>query len=383
MHGGCVFFADEVTGESVLFEKPEAILVAREAGEFDDVIDAAARALAEGKWLAGYFAYETGFLFEEKLRPLLPAGRRAPLVCLGVFAEPASQRETARLHFCPAGPASIDAVEPAWSLADYRGRFERLRQHLRQGDCYQANLTFPMRARYSGEALSLLAALRARQPVTHAAFVDLEGPVILSRSPELFFKVTRDGVIESRPMKGTAPRGKKPEEDDRLRRFLETDPKNRSENVMIVDLLRNDLSHVCEAGSVQVPVLFRVESYATVHQMISHVRGRLSPGTGLRDIFAALFPCGSITGAPKMRAMELLHALEGTPRDVYCGAIGWAAPTGAMQFNVAIRTLSLYENGDAVFNVGGGVIFDSTAEAEYEECLLKSRFARLAMPVPA
>ncbi len=203
---------------------------------------------------------------------------------------------------------------------------------------------------------------------------------MLSRSPELFFEIDGEGWIETHPMKGTAPRGKTSEEDAALREFLRNDEKNQAENRMIVDLLRNDISLISEVGSLDVPELFRIESYPTVHQMVSTVRAKLLPGLSIERIFAALFPCGSITGAPKIRAMEILRDLEGTPRDVYCGSIGWIAPGGTMRFNVAIRTITLFPDGEAVYNVGGGVVFDSTAEAEYAECLLKARFATGSVP---
>ena len=176
-------------------------------------------------------------------------------------------------------------------------------------------------------------------------------------------------------MKGTTPRGATPQEDDALRDFLIHDEKSQAENRMIVDLLRNDISLISEVGSLSVPKLFHVQRYPTVHQMVSHVRAKLLPDLTLRQIFAALFPCGSVTGAPKISAMTILHKLEQQARDIYCGSIGWIAPSGEMRFNVAIRTLSLYPDGEAVLNVGGGVVYDSTAEAEYAECLLKARYA--------
>ena len=182
-----------------------------------------------------------------------------------------------------------------------------------------------------------------------------------------------EGRIETRPMKGTQPRGDTPQQDAIHRAFLESDSKNRAENLMIVDLLRNDISRVAAPGTVHVPELFKVETYATVHQMTSLVRAKLRQGAGLADIFSALFPCGSITGAPKLRAMEILSELESAPRDIYCGSIGWAAPDGRSEFNVAIRTL-LVENGHVTLNVGGGVVWDSTAPSEYEEALWKTRF---------
>src|SRR5690606_27163789 len=262
-----------------------------------------------------------------------------------------------------------------WSFDEYQTRFERLHQHLREGDCYQGNLTFPVHAEWGGDPLTLFENLAQRQPVRYATYCSLAGPLILSRSPELFFEVDNAGWIETHPMKGTMPRGETPEADEKNRQFLLNDPKNQAENRTIVDLLRNDISLITEVGTLEVPELFRVESYPTVHQMISRVRARLNKGLSLRDIFAALFPCGSITGAPKISAMEILRRLENAPRNIYCGSLGWIEPGGRMRFNVAIRTLSLHEENRAIFGVGGGVIFDSTPQEEYEECLLKARFA--------
>ncbi|TIX29642.1 MAG: aminodeoxychorismate synthase component I, partial [Mesorhizobium sp.] len=206
---------------------------------------------------------------------------------------------------------------------DYAKRFARLHNHIRKGDCYQGNLTFPVHAQWSGDPLAAFDALTERQPVKYGALIALGDPVVLSRSPELFFEVDAEGMIETHPMKGTAPRGATKAEDKRLKAFLLNDEKNQAENRMIVDLLRNDISLISEVGTLEVPELFRIESYPTVHQMVSRVRAKLLPDLTIRQIFAALFPCGSITGAPKIRAMEILHDLEATPRDVYCGAIGW------------------------------------------------------------
>ena len=183
-------------------------------------------------------------------------------------------------------------------------------------------------------------------------------------------------------MKGTQPRSADAAEDARRRFFLQSDAKNRAENLMIVDLLRNDISRVSVPGSVRVPELFSVETYETLHQMTSLITADLMAGMGLSDILRALFPCGSITGAPKLRAMQILAELEQRARDIYCGAIGWAAPDGRAEFNVAIRTL-MVEDGRATLNVGGGVVYDSTASGEYEEALWKARFARALAPVPA
>lgn len=373
-----VLFRDDRAGQEVLFEAPRETIVAHGADDFFPALAAAQAAHESGKWLAGYFAYEAGYLFEPKLRPLLPQGRRTPLICLGVFDQPSDRMRPPAPEPATNGP--IFDARATWSEADYESRFKRLHQHIRQGDCYQANLTFPVRAQWTGAPLDAFDALIARQPVKYGSLVSLGGPVVLSRSPELFFEIDSEGWIETHPMKGTAPRGKTSEEDAALREFLRNDEKNQAENRMIVDLLRNDISLISEVGSLDVPELFRIESYPTVHQMVSTVRAKLLPGLSIERIFAALFPCGSITGAPKIRAMEILHDLEATPRDVYCGSIGWIAPGGTMRFNVAIRTITLFPDGEAVYNVGGGVVFDSTAEAEYAECLLKARFATGSVP---
>jgi para-aminobenzoate synthetase component 1 len=367
-------FRDDLAGREVLFERPSAIIAPTGADEFDAAWDKAQAAHEAGKWLAGYFSYEAGYLLEPKLVPLLPQGRRAPLFCLGVFDHPSERAPTGRENAATNGP--IFDARASWSFDDYAKRFDRLHRHIREGDCYQGNLTFQVDASWSGDPLAAFNALTERQPVRYGALVSIgEGPVVLSRSPELFFEVDRQGIIETHPMKGTAPRGATAEEDRKLKEFLRNDEKNQAENRMIVDLLRNDISLVSEVGTLDVPELFRIESYPTVHQMVSRVQAKLLPDLTIRQIFAALFPCGSITGAPKIRAMEVLHDLESGPRNVYCGAIGWVAPGGTMRFSVAIRTISLYPDGEAVYNVGGGVVFDSTAEEEYKECLLKARFA--------
>jgi len=373
------FFRNDTNGQEVLFADPEHVLIAWDADSFRTALAQAEAAQRAGKWLAGYLSYEAGYLLDPALERLLPEGRRAPLICMGVFAGPVEP--TAAGFGDIADPSNSWLADPraTWSEADYAQRFDKLHQHLRQGDCYQANLTFPVEARWEGDPFAIFRSMVARQPVRYGTFIDLGvdagGPVVLSRSPELFFEVDDDRWIEALPMKGTAPRGASAGEDEAQKTFLANDPKNQAENRMIVDLLRNDISRISEVGTLDVPELFAIETYPTLHQMVSRVRARLLDGIGFSEILAALFPCGSITGAPKISAMKILNDLERTPRNVYCGAIGWAAPSGHMRFSVAIRTVSLYPGGEAVYNVGGGVVFDSTAEGEYEECLLKGRFA--------
>ncbi len=375
-HSAYALFRDDRRGTSLLFAEPREIVTARKA---EDVLPAFARleeARRAGKWLAGYVSYEAGYVFEEKLRPLVVDDRETPLLSIGIFDAPA--RADHPLASSPDEPAAdpfLTDPRAAWDFETYRERFDKLHRHIRRGDCYQANLTMPVTANWSGSARAAFWSLVARQPVHYGALIEFGGPIILSRSPELFFSVDGDGWIETHPMKGTAPRGRSPEEDEAIVAAMLADEKTQAENRMIVDLLRNDISVISEVGTLSVPKLFDVETYPTVHQMVSHVRAKLLPDMGLPEIFRALFPCGSVTGAPKMWAMRILHELEAGPRDVYCGAIGYCDPAGPMRFSVAIRTLALFNDHRAVFNVGGGIVFDSKADAEYEECLLKARFA--------
>ncbi|WP_210302846.1 aminodeoxychorismate synthase component I [Rhizobium fabae] len=360
----------------MLFAEPAEIIIARTRAEFFAGLVRMEEAKTEGKWLAGYMAYEAGYFFEEKLAPFAEQDRETPLLCFGVFDAPQpSTHPLAQPKQRLENEEFLTAPKAAWDFTIYKERFDRLHEHLRLGDAYQANLTMPVEARWNGDPRAAFWSLIERQPVKYGALVDLGGPVILSRSPELFFRIDEEGWIETHPMKGTAKRGATPAEDAEIIAAMRADIKTQAENRMIVDLLRNDISRITEVGTLDVPKLFEVETYPTVHQMVSHVQARLRPGLSIRDIFAALFPCGSITGAPKIRAMEILHALEDAPRDAYCGAIGMISPSGAMRFSVAIRTVTLFAGGRAVFNVGGGIVFDSTAEAEYDECLLKARFA--------
>lgn len=374
--GPFVLFRDDKNGESRVFDNPREVVTAHTAQDVLPALSRLEQARRAGFWLAGFLSYEAGFVFEEKLRPLIVDNRRTPLLAVGVFDHPSrADHPLARPPRTPAPEPFLTDPVAAWDLAAYRTRFERLHDHLRRGDCYQANLTMPITARWHGDPQSAFWSLTTRQPVHYGALIDLGGPIILSRSPELFFRVDGERFIETHPMKGTAPRGATPAEDEAIIATMLADEKTQAENRMIVDLLRNDISLISEVGTLSVPKLFEIETYPTVHQMVSHVRATLRPEIGLPDILQALFPCGSITGAPKMWAMKILHDLEVGPRDVYCGAIGWCDPAGPMQFSVAIRTLTLFNDGQAVFNVGGGIVFDSKAEAEYDECLLKAQFA--------
>jgi len=371
----CVLLEEGPAGNPVLFAAPEAVLVARTGAEVPGLLAALDDARARGLWVAGWLAYEAGYVLEPKLAALEPAGP-GPLAVFGVFRGPVAADEMLGQAKAQAAGVALGPLEPAITRDAYDAAMARVMGYIAAGDCYQINLTFPMKTRLlAGSALGLYGALRARQAVGRGAFVDLgAGPVLVSRSPELFIAVTAGGRIEARPMKGTAPRDADPVRDAELAEELRASAKGQAENLMIVDLLRNDISRVSKVGSVKVPKLFDVEHYATVHQMVSTVVGQLVEAPSMAGVMAALFPCGSITGAPKIRAMEIIREVEPFARGAYCGAIGWMAPDGAASFNVAIRTLSV-TGADIVLNVGGGVVQDSTADGEWEEALWKARYA--------
>ncbi len=383
-----ILFRDDPADRTIVFDRPREIVRVDRKADFFPALEKLQAAHNAGHWLAGYLSYEAGHLFEPRIEKLADDNGAVPYLLFGIFDAPRDAADpfspwgeggpTGRMrgsHEAGSNLPFLTSPRARWNFETYKSRFEILHHHLRKGDSYQGNLTFPIDAEWHGDPLHGFHALAERQPVKYGALVDLGGPVILSRSPELFFKVDGAGWIETHPMKGTAPRGANPQEDAAIIEAMKADEKTQAENRMIVDLLRNDISRITQVGTLSVPKLFEVETYPTLHQMVSHVRARLLPDTTLTDIFAALFPCGSITGAPKMWTMEILHRIEQTPRGAYCGSIGYVAPSGEMLFNVAIRTITLFDDGKATFNVGGGIVFDSNAEDEYAEALLKARFA--------
>ena len=277
----------------------------------------------------------------------------------------------------PRGRAYASPLVHEWSREDYRAHFGRVRALIEAGDIYQANLTFRSRFAFTGDALAFYRDLRARSLASCGAFVDDEERKILSLSPELFFEIRPTDRSSARPMKGTAARGPDAQADDAARQRLAASEKDRAENLMIVDLIRNDLGRIAETGSVDVGKLFAVETYPTLHQLVSTVTARVRDRIAVADIVRAIFPCGSITGAPKIRAMEVISELEQSPRGAYCGAIGCFAPDGSAHFNVAIRTITI-EGERGELGIGGGVVYDSDADAEYDECLLKAAYFEAA-----
>ncbi len=367
------------SGGPAVFEAPRAVLAAWTPREVATVLARAEAARAAGGWLAGYVAYEAGYALEPKLSRLMPRRRPGPLVALGVYDGPGEAGAVLDRAAGEAAAARMTAPEPLIGRRAYGTAARRVFDYIAAGDCYQVNLTFPMAARLvSGTPLGLYGAFRRTGAVGHGAYVDLGvGPVVVSRSPELFFRVA-GGRIETRPMKGTRPRGANAAEDAAIIAELRGAEKDRAENLMIVDLLRNDISRLSKVGTVKVPALYAIESYATVHQMTSTVEGALEGPATLPGLMAALFPCGSVTGAPKIRAMEIIREVERHARGVYCGAVGWMAPDGGADFSVAIRTLSV-TGDEIVMNVGGGLTHGSTVAGEWEEALWKARFVKAAV----
>jgi len=248
----------------------------------------------------------------------------------------------------------------------------RVREYILAGDIFQANLSQRFEARLDESPWSFYRRLRRRNAAPFAAFLDFPEVTVLSASPERFLRVDSEGLVETRPIKGTRPRGVGPEHDAALGQALTESAKDRAENLMIVDLMRNDLSRVCVPGSVRVQELFALERYVTVHHLVSTVAGRLAPGTDALDLLRATFPGGSITGAPKLRAMEIIAELESSARGVYCGSIGYLSLTGALDTSIAIRT-AIARDGQLSFSAGGGIIADSAPEQEYRETLDKAR----------
>lgn len=343
----------------------ERVVVARRAEEVAGAVMAVEQAVESDNLLAaGYLAYEAGAAYG--LAVHAPAPEDPPLAWFGLYRRRAAVEPPAG-----GGGYRFGEWQPAIDFPAYAAGVAAIRAAIARGDTYQANFTFRLTAPFAGEPWDLFARLTAAQRAGFGAYIDLGRYVICSASPELFFR--RDGVeLESRPMKGTAARGLTLAQDRAQMAWLHQSPKNRAENVMIVDMIRNDFGRVARVGSVRVPALFAVERYPTLLQMTSTVLAESDRPLG--EVLAAIFPCASITGAPKVRTMQLLRELERGPRGVYTGAIGTVLPGRRAQFNVAIRTAVIdRQRGTTAYGVGSGVVWDSDATDEYAECLLKAR----------
>ncbi len=376
--------ADET--RSLLFTQPRQVIQCRELVEVSAKLREVEQALQAGYYVAGFLAYEAGSAFEKTL----PAPRVAatPLLWFGVYEAPiiynhreqrfeCGEEKARRIHERlqrAAGEAAEARPRPTMTEEEYCRAIAAIKAGIASGDTYQVNFTFKLKFPLRDSAAAWYHRWRRAQRVSYAAFLSLPAHHILSFSPELFFRLD-DQRLTLRPMKGTAPRGRTLAEDEQHRLALLQSEKNRAENLMIVDLLRNDVGRIAEIGSVHVPRFFEIERYETVLQATSTIAARLRPEITAADLMRSLFPCGSITGAPKIRTMQIIHELEPEPRGVYTGAIGYFTPHREAVFNVAIRTLVLdHKSGTAEMGIGSGVVWDSEPEAEYRECLLKARF---------
>ncbi|QLC26908.1 aminodeoxychorismate synthase component I [Parasphingopyxis algicola] len=366
-----------------LFADPVATIEARAHDRLDDALDRLEAARVDGLHAAGFLSYEAGHGLEDRLAPL----RRQPedgaplLLWFGLF-ERMERIAADRIPALLPDPSGGWAGEPEPRIAQsgYEKAFERAQRFIAAGDIYQTNLTFGCDVKLAGHPLAIYARLRSGSLAGYGGVVWTGSHWLLSLSPELFFSLA-DGQITARPMKGTAVRHDDPGTDAAARDTLQSDPKQRAENLMIVDLLRNDLSRVAAPGSVSVPSLFHVESYPTVHQMTSTVTADIAAGRSALGLIRAIYPCGSITGAPKIRAMEIIDELEAAPRGPYTGSIGWIDPKGDAAFNVAIRTLVLEEGAtSAMLGLGSGIVADSRAGDEWRECLAKGAFVTEGQP---
>ncbi|MDA7949517.1 MAG: aminodeoxychorismate synthase component I [Hyphomicrobiaceae bacterium] len=363
-------------GRAQLYVKPHRIIQACEPGDVSGALSELNRAHETGAHLAGFLSFEAGYALEPRFRELMPEERQVPLVWFAVFDEARELSAAETDEWLSEGDASEYRLPPpklSMDAADYCRRFDKVKNYISAGDIYQLNLTLKGHFQFDGNPRALYRDLQHKQPVSHAAMIQTPEFTVVSASPELFLKM-KDRRAQTRPMKGTAARGLTLDEDRGIANWLASDEKSRAENLMIVDLMRNDLGRIAEIGSVRVSDLYTVETYETLHQMTSGVEANVSADTNIASVLEKMFPPGSITGAPKVRAIEIIRELETEPRGIYTGAIGSISPDGTTHFNVAIRTLTLFADGRGEVGIGSGVVHDSQAQAEYEECILKMRF---------
>ncbi len=356
--------------KTFFFQEPQNIIQAKSLSEVSEALEKLEEAHRRGRWLVGYISYEAGFAFERKLQRL-PVSSSLPLLWFGEYNAPLTNPS---VQFNRAQGVAERAVFNV-SKEDYAKSIDKILAYIQSGDVYQVNFTGKLKFEFQGDAVNLYETLREKQSVAYAAFMNIGEQTVISFSPELFFRI-KNGIIESKPMKGTAPRGRTSDEDKAVASWLKTDEKNRAENLMILDLIRNDFGRICKTGSIAVPSLFDIERFQTLFQMTSTVRGELKDGITLKEIFEAIFPCGSITGAPKIRAMEIIAELEAEPRGIYTGAIGFISPQREACFSIAIRTLIVHNEKSLVgeMGIGSGVTIDSESQSEYNESLLKANF---------
>ncbi|WP_434777331.1 aminodeoxychorismate synthase component I [Neisseria sp. Ec49-e6-T10] len=356
--------------QSVRFEQPTKIIQTDDIQQVLTCLKEVEEWVEKGYFAAGFLSYEAAKAFDE--RYCCASSTNMPLLWFGLFDRALSQPEEVNLP-----KDYIQSLKFHWQAkttkAQYEQAIERIHHEIEQGNTYQVNYTVRLKTNYQElDEQFLYQHLKKIQQARYAAYLNIGRYRIISASPELFFHL-KDNVLTTKPMKGTAARGKTYTEDIKNKNELYNSTKNRAENIMIVDLLRNDVSHIAQVGTVKVPYLFDVEPYPNVWQMTSTVTATLKAHTGIVDVFKALFPCGSITGAPKVSTMNIINQLENEPRDIYCGAIGYITPQKEACFNVPIRTVMIdSEQKEATYGVGGGITWDSTSAAEYQELLDKA-----------
>ncbi len=389
-------FEDRLCGQARVLHGLRTRVTARASDELSEAFARIESARRSGYWVALLLEYELGEWLEPTLQPLAkPTPARATQGTQGTQGTPAvpqvtqagqagSPRLTALIfdHMSieapwttaghPTHSAAILSIEPAITREAYIQRVEQLRAWIADGEVYQVNTTLPLTVRTSGNAQTLYRQIASLHPSAHAAYIEDDARTVLSFSPELFLQRSGQTLI-TRPMKGTAPRSADPAQDKRLGAELLASLKNRAENLMIVDLLRNDLGRIALSGSVRADPLFSLERYPSVWTMTSTVQAALQDNTTFESILRALFPCGSVTGAPKIAAMKKIQQTDPQLRGLYCGSLGWMAPSGDFSLNVAIRTLVMGEDGVGTYGVGGGIVHDSDPAQEWEECHWKAR----------
>ena len=381
-------FEDRLAGEAKVLSGLRQRITARSAAELPAAFAAIQTAQGAGHWIALMLDYELGEWFEPALQPTARAAQAelpTPTGAAQTHLKPRSRLTalvfdsvTVEKPWVSSGSASavakacITSVTASLSQTDYFDRIQKIKEWIAQGEVYQINSTFALNVSTQGSAQALYRQLANQHPSAHAAFIEDDEQTVLSFSPELFLQ-RRGTMLTTRPMKGTAPRSNDPLEDQRLGQHLQASAKDRAENLMIVDLLRNDLGRIALPGSVVAAPLFSLEAYPSVWTMTSTIQATIAPETSLEQILRALFPCGSITGAPKIAAMKRIQQTEAQPRGLYCGSLGWLAPNGDFSLNVAIRTLLLKQDGSGLYHIGGGIVHDSVAQLEWDECHWKAR----------
>lgn len=358
-------------GKNYIFRNPKYIIEAFSLEEVEKTMRLIQEGVSKGYYAAGYMTYEAGFAFEDKLKRKYGGKNwRNPLIWFGMYEE---KEKSLYLEPKVEGSYRIDNFKFNEKIDDYIEKIHEIKGHIKQGDTYQINFTGKIDFEFEGDPFLLYSKIKRKQSAGYTAFIKNKYGSFLSFSPEMFFKKTGD-IIISKPMKGTAARGKNIEDDNNIVKNLKKSEKNCAENIMIVDLIRNDIGKISEIGSVCVTKLFEVEKYETVFQMTSTIEARLKKDIGYLEIFKALFPCGSITGAPKFSSMEIINQLEKSERGIYTGTIGYIEPNNDGVFNIAIRTVEINDDKKGLMGVGSGIVWDSDAFEEYEECLLKSKF---------